>query len=406
MFSMIIKPRIRGFICVTTHPTGCAENVREQIQYVKKQGAVEGGPKKVLVIGASTGYGLASRIVSAFGCNAATVGVFFERPADAEKPGTAGWYNTAELEKQAHAAGLYSKSINGDAFSNEIRQDTCALIKRDLGQVDLVIYSLASPKRKHPDSGVVFDSTLKPIGQPFKAKTLNTDKEMVTEIEILPANEEEIKNTTEVMGGDDWELWMDALQKAGVLAEGAKTIAYSYIGPEITWAIYRNGTIGKAKEDLELRAKKITEKLSGIKGSAMVSVNKAVVTQASSAIPVVPLYISLLFKVMKEKGTHEGCIEQIERMFAKQLYNGNKPQLDDKGRIRMDDWEMEPATQKAVMDLWPKVTTENLKEISDYEGYRNEFIKLFGFGLPKIDYEAEVDPVVKLDLANTPQPVK
>lgn len=402
---MIIKPRVRGFICVTTHPVGCAENVREQIEYVKKQ-PITGGPKKVLVIGASTGYGLASRITAAFGSQAATVGVFFEKPPEAEKPATAGWYNSAEFEKQAHAAGLYAKSINGDAFSDEIRQITVDTIKRDLGKVDLVIYSLASPKRKNPKTGVVFDSTLKPIGQPFKAKTLNTDKETVTDIEIQPANDEEIANTTEVMGGDDWELWTDALLKAGVLAEGAKTIAYSYIGPEITWAIYRNGTIGKAKEDLEIRAKKLSEKLSAIGGQALVSVNKAVVTQASSAIPVVPLYISLLFKVMKEKGTHEGCIEQIQRMFAKQLYNGSKLQLDDQGRIRMDDWEMEPDTQAAVMKLWPTVSTENLKEISDYASYKAEFLKLFGFGNPKIDYEADVNPLVPMELANAPTPAK
>jgi enoyl-[acyl-carrier protein] reductase/trans-2-enoyl-CoA reductase (NAD+) len=400
---MIIKPRIRGFICVTTHPVGCAENVRQQIEYVKKHGEVKDAPKKVLVIGASTGYGLASRIVAAFGGKAGTVGVFFERPPEAEKPATAGWYNTAEFEKQAHAAGLYAKSINGDAFSNEIRNATVDLIKRDLGKVDLVIYSLASPKRKHPTTGIVYDSVLKPIGQNFKAKTLNTDKEMVTDIEIGPANEEEIKNTVEVMGGEDWELWMDALLKGGVLAEGAKTVAYSYIGPELTHAVYRNGTIGKAKEDLEKKAKTITQKLGGITGSAVVSVNKAVVTQASSAIPVVPLYISLLFKVMREKGTHEGCIEQIYRMFKDHLYNGHTPKLDEGGRIRMDDWEMDPDTQKKVMDLWPKVSTENLKEISDYEVYKSEFLRLFGFGLPKVDYEADVSPVVEIDLAKLPQ---
>ena len=402
---MIIKPRIRGFICVTTHPVGCAENVREQIEFVKKE-PIAGGPKKVLVIGASTGYGLASRITAAFGCQAATVGVFFEKPAEAEKPGTAGWYNTAEFEKQAHAAGLYAKSINGDAFSDEIRNLTVDLVRKDLGQVDLVVYSLASPKRRNPKNGVVYDSVLKPLGQPFKAKTLNTDKELVTDIEIQPANEEEIANTVEVMGGDDWELWVDALMKAGVLAEGAKTVAYSYIGPEVTHAIYRNGTIGKAKEDLENRAAKLNEKMSGIKGSAYVSVNKAVVTQASSAIPVVPLYISLLFKVMKEKGTHEGCIEQIQRLFAKQLYNGNKVQVDEGGRIRMDDWEMEPETQKAVMALWPIVSTENLREISDYASYKAEFVKLFGFGLSGIDYEQDVNTLVPLDLANAPAQVK
>jgi enoyl-[acyl-carrier protein] reductase/trans-2-enoyl-CoA reductase (NAD+) len=403
---MIIKPRIRGFICVTTHPTGCAQNVREQVEYVKKKGAVSQGPKKVLVIGASTGYGLASRITAAFACQAATIGVFFERPPEGDKPATAGWYNTAEFEKLAGAQGLYARSINGDAFSDEIRKVTIDLIKRDLQQVDLVIYSLASPKRKHPTNGQVYDSCLKPIGQPFKAKTLNTDKEMVTDVEIQPATAEDIANTTAVMGGEDWQLWTEALLSAGVLAKGARTIAYSYIGPEVTWAVYRNGTIGKAKEDLENRAAELTKKLAGIGGSAAVSVNKAVVTQASSAIPVVPLYISLLFKIMKQKGTHEGCIEQMYRMFANQLYNGHTPKTDDHGRIRMDDWEMDDQTQKAVMELWPKVTTENLKEISDYTTYKAEFLKLFGFGLPGIDYEADVNPMVNINLANAPQPVK
>lgn len=403
---MIVKPKVRGFICVTTHPDGCAENVSEQIRYVKEKGEIKNGPKKVLVIGASTGYGLASRIVSAFGSKAATVGVFFEKPPEAEKPATAGWYNSAEFEKQARKEGLYARSVNGDAFSDEIRNLTIDLIKRDLGQVDLVIYSLASPKRKNPKDGQVYSSCLKPIGEPFKAKTLNTDKGLVHDIEIQPATDEDIKNTVEVMGGDDWELWIDGMLKAGVLAEGAKTVAYSYIGPAITWAVYRNGTIGKAKEDLEERAKKLTSKLSGIKGSAVVAVNKAVVTQASSAIPVVPLYISLLFKVMKEKGTHEGCIEQIERLYADHLYNGKTPKLDDEGRIRMDDLEMDPATQEAVMKLWDKVNTENLKEISDFESYTSEFLRLFGFGLPKIDYEKDVNPLVEIDLANAPQHAK
>lgn len=401
---MIIKPRIRGFICVTTHPTGCAENVREQIEFVKKQGPIADGPKKVLVIGSSTGYGLASRITAAFGCHAATVGVFFERAAEADKPGTAGWYNSAAFEKAAAAEGLYCKSINGDAFSDEIRKQTIDLIKRDLQQVDMVVYSLASPRRKDPKSGIDFSSVLKPIGAPFHAKTLNTDKELVTTVDIQPASDEEIANTVKVMGGEDWNLWIDDMMKAGVLAEGCKTVAYSYIGPEITWAVYRNGTIGKAKEDLEKSAAALTQKMQSIKGTALVSVNKAVVTQASSAIPVVPLYISLLFKVMKEKGTHEGCIEQIYRMFATQLYNGKKPQLDEGGRVRMDDWEMEPSVQKAVMDLWEQVNTENLKQISDYETYRAEFLKLFGFGFSQVNYEEDVDPMVAFNVANVPQP--
>lgn len=401
---MIIKPRIRGFICVTTHPKGCAENVRQQIQYVKKQGPIANGPKKVLVIGSSTGYGLASRITAAFGSKADTIGVFFERPAEADKPGTAGWYNNAELEKEAKAEGLYAKSLNGDAFSDEIRKLTIDLIKRDLKQVDMVIYSLASPRRKDPKTGVDYNSVLKPLGEPFHAKTLNTDKEQVTTVDIQPATEEDVANTVKVMGGEDWKLWMEAMQQAGVLAEGVKTVAYSYIGPELTWAVYRNGTIGKAKEDLEKAAAEISAKLKPLKGTALVSVNKAVVTQASSAIPVVPLYISLLFKVMKEKGTHEGCIEQIYRMFATQLYNGKTPQLDEAGRVRMDDWEMAPDVQKKVMELWPQVDTDNLKQISDYETYRAEFLRLFGFGLESVDYEEDVNPIVQVDLANTPQP--
>lgn len=391
---MVIKPRIRGFICITAHPTGCAAHVQEQIEYVQKQGLIQGTPKKVLVIGASTGYGLASRITAAFAGKAGTIGVFFEKPSENGKTATAGWYNSVAFEKAAKAAGLYAKNINGDAFSDAIKEQTIKAIKEDLGKVDMVVYSLASPVRSHPKSGTLFRSVLKPVGSVFTNKTLDTDKGVVKEISIEPANEQEMQDTVEVMGGDDWRLWIDALKKADVLADGVITVAYSYIGPEVTWPIYRDGTIGRAKKDVEVAAADITKELSGINGKAYVSVNKALVTQASSAIPVVPLYISLLYKVMKEAKSHEGCIEQMYRLFATQLYNGNRPKLDAEGRIRIDDWEMDPSVQSKVEALWDKVTTENLNDISDFEGYKSEFIKLFGFGLPGVDYEKEVDPAI------------
>ncbi len=396
---MIIQPKVRGFICVTAHPEGCAQHVGQQIEYVRSKGPLTGMPKKVLVLGSSTGYGLSSRIVPAFAGGAATLGVFFERPSDGGKPASAGWYNSCAFEKAAHAQGLYAKSLNGDAFSEEIKARTIALIKEDLGQVDLVIYSLASPRRTHPKTGVTLSSVLKPIGAPFTASTVDTQKGTVTDITIEPATEQEISDTVAVMGGEDWEMWMDALAEANVLAPGANTVAYSYIGPDLTWAIYRNGTIGRAKEDLEATSKRLSEKLSAHGGAAYVSVNKALVTQASSAIPVVPLYISLLYKVMKARGLQEGCIEQIERLFSSHLYNGASPRVDDHGRIRIDDWEMLPEVQAEVAALWPTVTTENLPLISDIAGYREEFLRLFGFGLPGVDYAAETNPEVALPSA-------
>jgi enoyl-[acyl-carrier protein] reductase/trans-2-enoyl-CoA reductase (NAD+) len=396
---MIIKPKVRGFICVTAHPTGCAAHVQQQIEFVRNRGPLTEMPKRVLVIGASTGYGLASRIVPAFAGGAATVGVFFERPSENGKPASAGWYNSCAFERVAHAAGLYAKSVNGDAFSDEIKARVVGLIKADLGQVDLVVYSLASPRRTHPRTGVTAKSVLKPIGKPFLAKTVDTDKGIVSDITIEPATEQEIADTITVMGGEDWEMWIDALAAAGTLAAGAKTVAYSYIGPNVTHAIYRAGTIGRAKEDLEATAKRLSAKLSAHGGAAYVSVNKALVTQASSAIPVVPLYISLLYKVMKHAGLHEGCIEQIERLFADRLCNGASPQLDAEGRIRIDDLEMRDEIQDAVETVWPAVTTENLATVSDIAGYREEFLRLFGFGLPDVDYEADVDPDVKLPSA-------
>lgn len=393
---MIIKPRTRGFICLTAHPEGAAKNIKRQIDYVKSKGKINNGPKKVLVIGASTGFGIASRIANAFGSDAATIGVFFEKPATEGRPATAGWYNSAAFEKEAHAAGLYAKSINGDAFSDEIKQQTIDLIKQDLGQVDLVVYSLASPRRTHPKTGVSYASVLKPIGKPFTNKTVDFHTGVVSDISIDPIDsDEDIANTIAVMGGEDWKFWIEELSKAGVLADNAKTVAYSYIGPELTYPIYRNGTIGKAKDDLEATVPVINDILSGVNGKAYVSVNKALVTQSSSAIPVVPLYISLLYKVMKEKGIHEGCIEQMQRLFADRLY-ADEILLDENGRIRVDDWEMREDVQAEVAVLWDKVTSENIEEISDIEGYRNDFFQLFGFNIDDIDYDAETNELVQV----------
>ncbi len=394
---MIIKPKIRGFICTTSHPDGCAAHVRQQIEYVRSKGPVASAPKRVLVIGSSTGYGLASRIVPAFAGGAATLGVFFEKPPEPDRTGTAGWYNSVAFEREAHAAGLYAKSINGDAFSDAVKEQVIATIKADLGTVDAVIYSLASPRRTNPRTGVTHKSCLKPIGAAYSNKTVDTDRGIVSEVNIEPASDADIADTVAVMGGEDWEMWMDALEAAGVLAPGVVTVAYSYIGPSLTWAIYRNGTIGRAKEHLEETADRISAKLADKEGRAWVSVNKALVTQASSAIPVVPLYISLLYRVMKAKGLHEGCIEQIQRLFATRL--AGNPQPDEDGRIRIDDWEMREDIQAEVASLWEKVSTENLADISDIAGYRAEFLKLFGFRLEGIDYEAEAEPMQPLPSA-------
>ncbi|WP_271406837.1 enoyl-ACP reductase FabV [Tenacibaculum soleae] len=391
---MIIEPRTRGFICLTSHPTGCEQNVKDQIAYVQSKGKIEGA-KKVLVIGSSTGFGLASRISSAFGSDAATIGVFFDKPAAEGKPGSPGFYNTAAFEQEATKAGLYAKSINGDAFSNEIKEQVVQLIKEDLGQVDLVIYSLASPVRTHPESGKRFKSVLKPIGEVFTNKTVDFHTGKVSEISIKPAEGEDVANTVTVMGGEDWKMWIDALQSENLLSEGTTTVAYSYIGPEVTKPVYRNGTIGAAKDDLEATAFKITEDLKAIGGKAYVSVNKALVTQASSAIPVIPLYISLLFKVMKEKGIHEGCIEQIQRLYSERLFGGDLA-LDTKGRIRVDDWEMREDVQAEISELWKKATTENLAELGDLEGYSNEFFKLFGFKVDGVDYDTDVNELVTI----------
>lgn len=397
---MIIQPKVRGFICTNAHPKGCAANVQQQIDYVKNAGAqkfgkITQGPKNVLVIGASTGYGLASRISAAFGYGAKTIGLFFEKPAEEDRTGTAGWYNSAAFHAAAKAQGLYAKSINGDAFSDEIKQKTIELIKKDLGQVDLVVYSLASPRRQHPKSGEIFSSTLKPIGKSVTQRGVNTNKDAIQDVTLEPATEAEIAGTVAVMGGDDWQMWIDALSAAGVLAKGCQTTAYTYIGDKITWDIYWHGTIGAAKKDLDRAQKEIQKKLDGIQGKAYVSVLKAVVTQASSAIPIMPLYLSLLFKVMKTKGTHEGCIEQVYGLFSKGLCV-DKAEVDDTGRLRRDQEELLRDVQGKVEQLWPQVTTENLFEISDYQGYKDEFLKLFGFGFSSVNYDEDVSPVVDM----------
>ena len=392
---MIIEPRMRGFICLTSHPKGCEKNVLNQIDYVKSKGAID-GPKKVLVIGASTGFGLASRITSAFGSDAATIGVFFEKAPAEGKTASPGYYNSLAFEAAAGKAGLYAKSINGDAFSNEVKAQTIDLIKADLGQIDLVIYSLASPVRQHPVTGVLHRSVLKPIGDTFTDKTVDFHTGIVSDVTITPCSDEDIANTVEVMGGEDWAMWMDALLNAGVLADGAMTVAYSYIGPKVTEPVYRKGTIGMAKDHLEATAFKITDDLAKIGGKAFVSVNKALVTQASSAIPVIPLYISLLYKIMKAEGTHEGCIEQIQRLFSARLYTNGSIPVDEKGRIRIDDWEMNPEVQKEVAELWKGATTENLTAIGDLAGYKSDFLNLFGFGFDGVDYAAEANELVEI----------
>jgi enoyl-[acyl-carrier protein] reductase/trans-2-enoyl-CoA reductase (NAD+) len=386
---------MRGFICLTAHPAGCEQNVKNQIAYVQSKGAID-GPKRVLVIGASTGFGLASRITSAFGSNAATLGVFFEKAPAEGKTASPGWYNSAAFEKEATKAGLYAKSINGDAFSNEVKQQAIDVIKADMGQIDLVIYSLASPVRMHPTTGVLHRSTLKPIGGTFTNKTVDFHTGNVTQVSIEPANQEDIDNTVVVMGGEDWAMWMDALKGANVLAEGATTVAYSYIGPEVTEAVYRKGTIGRAKDHLEATAFEITKDLASLNGKAYVSVNKALVTQASSAIPVIPLYISLLYKIMKAEGIHEGCIEQIQRLFQDRLYSGRAVPTDDQGRIRIDDWEMREDVQAEVAQLWKESTTESLPEIGDLAGYKQDFLNLFGFGFDGVDYLADTNEMVQV----------
>jgi len=392
---MVIKPRVRGFLCTTTHPEGCRENVRRQIAHVQSGGPLSNGPKRVLVLGASTGYGLASRITAAFGWGAATIGVFFEKEGSERKPGTAGWYNAAAFHEQAEVAGLYAKSFNGDAFSDDMKTQVIDLIKADLGQIDLVVYSLAAPRRTHPKTGVVHSSTLKPIGSDTTQKGVNTDKEEIQEYHLEAATQEEIDNTVAVMGGEDWQMWIEALDEAGVLAEGAKTTAYTYIGEKITWDIYWHGTIGAAKQDLDKRVVDIRALLTEQGGDARVSVLKAVVTQASAAIPAMPIYLAILFKVMKARGVHEGCIEQVNRLFRESLY-GDARGVDEEGRLRADNLELDPEVQAEVATIWEQIDTDNLKDLSDFDGYRREFLQLFGFEVDGVDYDADVDPVVPI----------
>lgn len=391
---MIIKPRVRGFMCITSHPVGCENNVVEQINYIKDKEPIA-GPKRVLVIGSSTGYGLSARITAAFGCGAATLGVFFEKPGTERKPGTAGWYNSAAFHKHADASGIYAKSINGDAFSDEVKQRAIDTIKADLGQIDLVIYSLAAPRRQHPKTGEVFNSTLKPVGKDISMRGINTDKETIQEFSLEAATEQEIEDTVAVMGGEDWQMWLEALGNAGVLAKGAKTTAFTYIGEKMTWDLYWDGTIGQAKKDLDTKVISIREALAESGGDARVSVLKAVVTQSSSAIPIMPLYLAMLFREMKADGSHEGCIEQLYRLFTEGLY-AETPRFDEEGRLRMDELELRPEIQAAVAQSWAKISTDNLRQLTDFAGYKHEFLALFGFDIPGIDYEADVNPEVDI----------
>lgn len=392
---MVIKPKIRGFICTNAHPVGCAEHVQEQINYVKQQGALKNAPKNVLVIGASTGYGLASRITAAFGGGAKTLGVFFEKEGTERKTGSAGWYNTAAFQTAAEAEGLWSKNINGDAFSNEIKQKTIDTIKAELGKVDCIIYSLASPRRTDPNTGEVFSSTLKPIGNAVTTKNLNTSKREIDEVTVEAANQDDIDNTIKVMGGEDWEMWIDALKNADVLADNFKTTAYTYIGKELTWPIYGHATIGKAKEDLDRATAAIKAATQDLNGEAYVSSLNAVVTQASSAIPIMPLYISALFKVMKADGTYEGTIEQIHALFNENLY-GDSPRFDEGGHLFQNYKELEDDVQARVQTIWDSVDTSSIDELTDYVGYHNEFLRLFGFGIDTVDYEQDVNPVAPI----------
>ncbi len=390
---MIVKPRIRGFICTTAHPAGCAAHVREQIQFVRGR-PVDAAIRNVLVIGASGGYGLASRTVAAFGCGAATLGVSFEKPPAEHKTATAGWYNNIAFEEAAAELGVYARSLDGDAFSDEMKAKVMDVIRQDMGQVDLVIYSLASPVRKHPRSGELFRSAIKPLGESVHIKTLNVDRGEVHDIDLEPATDEEARATVSVMGGEDWEMWIDALREADLLADGFRTLAFTYIGSELTWPIYWKATLGKAKEDLDRAARALRQRLAAVHGDARVATLKAIVSQASAAIPVVPLYASLLFRVMKEQGTHEDTIAHIHRLFATQLAAGAAMNLDEEGRIRLDDLELAPPVQDEVKRRWPLVTTENLADLTDLAGFRRDFLAIFGFGIDGVDYAADQDPTL------------
>ena len=392
---MIIRPRVRGFVCVTTHPTGCERNVAAQIAHADANPLVA-PPRSVLVLGSSTSYGLGSRIALAFGGGAASFGVFFDRPPKPRRAGTAGWYNTAAFEAAAAERGLQSACYNGDAFSNEAKEAVVAALRRDFPPVDCVVNSLAAPRRRHPETGRTFTSVLKPIGGSYRSKTLNTDRAQVTDVELAPATQDEVDATVAVMGGEDWRLWMDALRDGGVLAPDCRTLAYSYIGPELTWPIYRDGAIGRAKADLHRTARELDGELSAKGGGAHIAIMKAVVTQASAAIPVVPLYMSILFRIMKEKGDHEGPMEQAMRLYGTRVYGAKGVVSDPRGFIRLDDLEMRPGTQAAVMRAWDLISTDTLPDLADFDGYRTEFLRLFGFEVPGVDYGADVDPMVEI----------
>ena len=387
---MVVEPMIRNNICMNAHPVGCDRNVKEQIEYVRSQGTFS-GPRNVLVIGASGGYGLASRIVAAFGSGAATIGVSYETPAKGRRTATAGWYQDLAFRRYADEAGLKNRSIIADAFAHETKAQTIEAIKEMMGQVDLVVYSLASPVRVDPDTGVMYRSTLKPIGRRYEAMTLDGKTAQLKPTAADEASEDEIAQTVKVMGGEDWELWIDALDEAGVLTPTATTVAYSYIGPEVTFPLYRDGTIGRAKEHLEATARAMDERLRAHGGHAWVSINKALVTKASSVIAAVPLYLTILYKIMKEKGLHEGTIEQMYRLFTAQLYGGGEPTLDDRQRIRMDDWEMREDVQREVSRIWDEITQENLGDLADVEGFQREFLQIHGFAFDGVDYAEDVE---------------
>jgi enoyl-[acyl-carrier protein] reductase / trans-2-enoyl-CoA reductase (NAD+) len=394
----VIKRRSRGFICVNAHPEGCRLNVERQIAIAEQAPPRERPPRNVLIIGASTGYGLASRIAAGWGYGARTLGVFFERPPDDEKTATAGYYNTVALDHRAKRDGLLAAHVNGDAFSDECKRETLEIVRRDFAPLDLMIYSLASPRRTHPRTGVIHNSLLKPVSQTYSSRTIELDSEKVVNVTLPPASEKEIADTVAVMGGEDWRMWTEALAKEGLLAPGVRTLAYSYIGPEMTWPIYRDGTIGRAKNDLEQTARSLDASLSPkFGGRAMICVNKAVATQASAAIPVVPLYLSLLIKVMSEKRLEEGPIEQMRRLFADVLAVNADPQTDDAGRVRLDDREMRSDVQAEIARLWPQVTTENLRSITDFAGFQRQFRNLFGFDVEGVDYERPVEVNDALD---------
>ena len=398
---MIIRPRVRGFVCVTTHPTGCARNVAAQIAHAEAS-PIANPPRSVLVLGSSTSYGLGSRISLAFGGRAATFGVFFDRAPRGRRPGTAGWYNTAAFETAASRAGLTSACYNGDAFSHEAKERVVDVLRRDFPPVDCVVNSLAAPRRTHPDTGERFTSVLKPIGAPYRSRTLNTDRGEVTEVELDPASREEVDATVAVMGGEDWRMWMDALRDGGVLAPDCRTFAYSYIGPELTWPIYRDGAIGRAKDDLHRTAQQLDKELAAGGGGARIAVMKAVVTQASAAIPVVPLYVSILYRIMKANGDHEGPMEQAHRLYGGKVYGAGGIRADADGFIRLDDLEMKPETQAEVMRVWDSISTESLGRDADFEGYRAAFLQLFGFEVPGVDYDEDVDTLVDIPTLISP----